>query len=460
MESIIKQWKDPIFRGTEFWFFMKVNAILRNVSLNMTSTDIKMINFQSIQSFKEYTSKYINKLSKIIYDDVNKLNKPTIFYRGENRHFSHKIGDILPYNQFTSVASELSYAFKFSTFHENGILFIIKVPKNNHIMYLKYPMTYKRDGKIYELYEFEYLLPPCTYFEVIDIQQIKFLQTHIKIIKLQVTYQDKYKFILGEKYIPLDVESNSKNIFLCEELDTFYGHLKQFNNDLRCLKKVKNQVSSQLYFFIMMNYKLIFDILKYEEFRKEIMLLRNDNKFIQNINKILDKYDAKLFFVPQNTKVSSFHMKKLIQQFNELKKSLNTFNFDMLKHIPKKMIGLTVYSYFETGDLDVIKKIMNRKYAGFIECMCSDSLAMHNNIINDFPPNIYIKKTHKLVYYKYVLKLTIKDQKCICVIPKIISNVYETNMSVLLSNYKITRVESKKNKYNLPIKIIHIALFG
>lgn len=466
MEHYIKLWQSQSFRGTKFWFFEHINKMMRNIPTHVSKNDLKLMNFKNMKTFDRYMINYVNKFTEFIYAPNNQIKNNIVMFRGESRkHFDYKIGDIIHHNYFTSVSEEISYAYTFTTRQDyDGILFVICMPIGTHVIRFPSDMEFHCYGGKCLLHEFEWLLPPCTYFQIVSIKSYKLFPLKIlRIVKLNIIYQDHYIFDTNIKYVKKHFENVKSCNFRSKQLDTFISLYHIFQETKQLTKYVRNSVSSSNYFFIYANSKIMFDKDKLLYLLHDMDKLNSTKNIINEIRKLEKKHHIQFEFnLSKKKKITSDFYDKILKSFNMHKKQIHKLYKLKLLPISTHLIDKKIYCGFSNMDNKILDKILGHsKLNMYIECSFDKGEFMQNSIHNNYYPNVSIIKANKkkVLYNKYLLEIHIRTSNINMIKILYPQNNHESLILVSLSNgYTVRSTKKTINKFGLPMKIYKIDL--
>ena len=460
LSTIISLWQNPYYSNILLNFYNIINRYLNGGGIIISEKILDELNLIK-EEFEEFTIKYINSLTNILYKNPK---DSIILYRGETRSdIDIKLHDILLYKNFHSTTDSISFGFKFSLqqnsksdIKKNKLLLVLKIPKGFHYIKLNKPIVYNNNNNITEFYnEYEYLIPPNCYYQVTNIYK---LSDNIILIKAILIKQEKYIIPSSDPnliYTP-NQPSIKKNLkdFTNDAISNFIVQFKYYYHSLELLDKLKDyhishilfqMLSSSLYSnFFNLNIGIILD------YANKI----NDNNFL-NIMYTLDQfgfhYKKKDLVKPEiyiNTlkKLASSNILSLNYIYNmKVFYSANNFNFNMEK---PKFIKL-------------LDENSDGKYKYILECSTIPDCSYYDCVSNNIYPNLTLEKNNKktLIYTKYIVEFNLSNVKIA------ISNLSKQmfiNKILLIPNftYKVKSKVKSKNKFGKNIIIYQVDLYN
>lgn len=425
MDYFIKLYQSHQYDKKPPNMFYHINLFLRTNKIIIKQKDLKKYKFNTKNEFIYFILNATNNL--INYIHLNSYNIKYV-YRGERRSkFNIKKGTIICSKQFISTTNNISYASNFIQIYKfdasnmkknKSIIFIIKLPKNTKILkideYFEYTMFDKVKCKMNEN---ELILPPFSYFKVIDITKEQgFNETYV--VKMALVYQDFYIIKnLDDKYKPKKIKLK-KNIkpFNDKQSNDFIKYFRFYFDKINELYDIKHSIRLTTY-----------NILSYYE-----------DIFIWNIKKLTKKQKNMLLSAMIN---------------NNIKKELKYIN--KIKELKPNCSGTNI-----TGFIGFQKNKKNYlKSNNTLWCNLLMDELVNAGLSTNFYPDRYCN--NKLHYNKYILKLNVDCKSVLIVRSKKFMNVFNTCFLVI-PPYDYTFVGKTKltNKWNLPIIIYEFNIFN
>ena len=465
--EIIKLWQNSVYtKSKKFMFnlYKVVNEYLMNKKLDENSEIIiHAIKFfkNDVDKFKKFIIEYINKLLNVIYKNINKIDEKIILYRGEYRKtFNHKINDILIYNTFHSTTTQIEIAYKFSeTFDTNNkkIIFCIKYKNGSYCKKIKNNfVTYNQINKNYvEFREFEYLIPPNSYYCITDINKYK---TDIYFVKMKLVEQEYMHLFVDKFYENKTTKTNCKN-FIDNKIQIFVDKLIINKKEKTNLTKMKSyHINKYLYLFLFNNLN-IFNVEygKMKDVVSDLIYKKYDvknNKKILNICDELTKNDIYICHKSDNF---------IDKQYYE---TIKNDALALLKLNKTKFNRTSIELYCGYFNIDYSMKVydfiklINSKKSGYYNKILISNISLNYYLYNcplSFEPTTSIKSKDKTInmYYQHIILLKLKNIK--------IGICDDTNYREILIlppfNFLVNKKVKSKNKFNKTIYYYNIELF-
>ncbi len=434
-ENIISLWQNPYYKDVLFNIYKIVNNFLRTGEIKINQSKLNKLDIK-IDFFEEFLIKYINKITNILYKDEQ---DNIIVYRGENREtFEINSNDILLYKNFHSTSNNISLAYNFSLSktkpNNKRLILVLKIPKGFYYKKLDKPVKYINDkDQIIEYHdEFEYLVPPNSYYQVTKVIN---LTERVILIKAVMIRQEKYIFSsIKDKYIEKAPVIRKVKDFTDKNSEEFIEEFYNYYRSLSILNKLdKYQIRHKIFSLIKKSYQNLIFTHDVNNLGELIELFEND--FNEDTD-ILNKSITNVRNIPQE-----------IFSISKIKVYAGIYNINWKFNTPK------IIKMFDENKTGIYNQIIVAKIIP--DCFYYDCV-----VNNMYPTTSLEKDRHKeLVYTKYILELELNNVKIL--VSKEPEFYYETSILLLpFFKYELTQVVKTKNKFNLPLSIYKIKLLG
>jgi len=465
-KDVLSLWQNPMYKKKNIALFYTVNRYLLNKKLDKDDTIVTntcntlKLNFDK---FHKFLVEYINKLSALLYKNNNKLSESMILYRGEMRkHFDYKVGNILVYNTFHSMTTQIEIAAGFSQSfalkNHKRILFCIKFNKNSYCKKLINKMTYYDSiTKVHvQSDEFEYLVPPNSYYCITNITKFN----DIIFVKMRLLLQD-HSILTTSSFYNNKILSKTCSDFKEHKINIYVNKLHNSKNINAQLMKMKKYHIKESLHDVLVNYA----------HRNIFNLDLSKSKNI--ISKLKTKYDAK------NNKKISNALKKLDKLGIKVARYDDTISKDYYRYIISRLkatmhlninkfrpITITLYAGYHNVDLamdkyDFINEITTSNsniYNKIITAQVTNNCFLYN-CDSEFMPTITLQKDDNkiIVYYQHIIKLNLADVKiAIC------KTQYPYQHEIIIVPpfcWNLNKKIKMKNKFDQPIFYYDIDLY-
>jgi hypothetical protein len=468
--DILRLWQSPSYKKADIGIFYIVNKYLLNKKLDEDDQfiknvmDVLKLNFNK---FHKFLVEYINRLSSLLFLNNNKLTDSIILYRGEGRKkFDHKVGDILTYNTFHSTTTKIELAAGFSHIHTSKkfkrILFCIKYNAGAYCKKLTTKMSYYDSfTKVHvNINEFEYLVPPNSYYCITDINN----SNGIIFVKMRLILQDHSILTTDSFYKNKLINKTCKN-FNDTAINKFIGKLEDDKLNYKHLRKMKKYHINEALYDVLTSYahRGIFGM---DLDKAKSIILKFKSKYDPKNNKNILKLIKKLYEiglrVARHTDIifTKDYYKYIVSRY----KSILKLNINKFKSISKTLyvgyhnVDLAMDKYEFVNELNNNNGTFNN-YDKILIAQLTNKCFLYD-CADEFEPTVGLKKNDKSInqYYQHIIKLKLYDVKiAVCKIQK-----YPHQNSIIILPpflWKLNKKTKKVNKFGKTIYFYDIELF-
>lgn len=466
--DILQLWQSPTYKKANIGIFYIVNRYLLNKKLDENDQfvksvmDVLKLNFNK---FHKFLVQYINRLSSLLFLNNNKLTKSIILYRGEGRKkFDHKVGDILTYNTFHSTTTKIELAAGFSHTYTSKkfkrILFSIKYNTGAYCKKLTKKMSYYDSfTKVYvDVNEFEYLVPPNSYYCITNINN----SNGIIFIKMRLILQER-SFLTIESFYKNKIINKTCKSFNDVEINKFINKLEDDKLNCKHLRKMKKYHINEALHDVLMNYahRGIFG-LDLDKAKSIILKFKSkyDPKNNKNILKLIQKlYEIGIRVARHTDILSKDYYKYIVSRY----KSIFKLNINKFKSISK-----TLYVGYHNVDwamdkYEFVNELSNNNgtfnnYNKILIAQLTNKCFLYD-CTDEFEPVVSLKKNDRSInqYYQHIIKLKLHDIKiATCKIQK-----YPQQNSIIILPpflWKLNKKTKKVNKFGQTIYFYDITV--
>lgn len=386
--NIYSLWQNESYNSVRLAFYRIVNEYLWTGKVKINDKILEKLNM-TIKEFEIFIKKYIDELQNLLY--LKPKQKKKILYRGEIRQdFDFKIGDTLIYNNFHSTTNNISFALKFSELYNKTsvttIIFAFDIPEGFYYSKLTKTLLYhnKEFDTIYYINEYEYLIPPNSYYRVTNIIE---LPRKIKIVKAILVLQEKFLISNNFFYENKELSYEIKKDFNDHTTDKFIEELYRFDKMIDVLNRMqKYHIDDDIYLILRYNSK----IFKYDTDKIQYIASSTTiDNYKQNLE-LLEKLGFDYYNKKINEDIKAYI--KGIQYFGFYNlnnfKSISNFKLYMgVENINNNLMEPTIIKRFESEKIGIIDRILY--------CELAPDCYLYNCPYNDYKPNISIEKNKK-----------------------------------------------------------------
>ncbi len=463
-ESIIKLWQNPYYKNVLLNIFSVVNYYLWNNKLRIEKSLFESLNKEfgmSTIDFEKFVINYINSLTKILYKTPQ---ESIILYRGESRSIlpDFKKGDIMLYKNFHSTSDNISFAYNFSLITSSSkykLLLVLKIPSGYHYRKLNKSLEFTNSKlKITEYYdEFEYLIPPNSYYRVVSVTK---LSENTFVIKGLMVLQEKH-LIEGTEYRSKELPLERTKDFKDTNYDKFVKEYKNYEKSLESLKKLYEFQINQTVYSILSRSN------NEDIFKLDLDFIQEKSKLIteETYQDVLTELERVGFIITENKSKNKSQSKSQIDLTIKKLRNLAFFDFNSIQRVEKLKVYTGYDNYLLNLQVHSLISQFEKSDVGTINLTIKTNIIpdcyYYNCVTNDMYPRVSIKKNGKktLIYKKHIIEFYLKNVK-IVTSDQIVSRNDSYILLIPNFEYKIIEKIHGKNKFGLKIIQYKIELVG